>query len=24
VDIQRPQYTHAYDNLITSVQGGEK
>ena len=24
VDIERPQYTHAYDNLITTVQGGGK
>ena len=24
VDIERPQYTRAYDNLITSVQGGGK
>jgi 2-oxoglutarate/2-oxoacid ferredoxin oxidoreductase subunit beta len=24
LDIERPQYTHTYDNLITSVQGGVK
>jgi hypothetical protein len=24
VDFQRPQFTQAYDNLITRVQGGEK
>jgi 2-oxoglutarate ferredoxin oxidoreductase subunit beta len=23
IDVQRPQYTHVYDNLITRVQGGE-